>query len=100
MRVLGAFISIESSKVSIMIKVNTKIGSGMQDKTSSSSPFEIKPNMLQDNNMFTSRVEGVVGTLVDSKGNVTASIAFEVEEHANDTGIVDGGVSWFAICII
>ena len=49
---MGAMRVIESDKVHVEKAVNAKIGSGRQDETVFSSPFNIMPNTILRNNMF------------------------------------------------
>ena len=39
--------------------------------------------------MPTGGVEGVAGALMDSKGNVGSGVATEVEQHANNSSVVE-----------
>ena len=64
-----------------------------------SGAFQIAPNAFVGSNMTFSGLEGVTITLTDGKRDIRTSVSGEMQEHANDTSIVDCGVSTYTVRI-
>jgi hypothetical protein len=59
--------------------------------------FEITPNTLESIDMFVGRLEGITGALVNCKGNIRTGMTSKVEQHSDDTGVVDDGICGNAV---
>lgn len=99
MWILGIFGTVETSEVSVRVAVNMDMSGWFHDETFISSTFEIPTNALESLTVAFCWLEGVPGALVDNKRDIGAGVTGQVEQHTNNTRIVDAGIGRLTICV-
>lgn len=87
---------LEAGKVNMRLTINMNVVGGFHDKAFVSGGFKILANVFEYGHVLFCGAEGLSGTLMDCKGNVRLSVTRQIEEHFNNTGVVDIRVDWLS----
>jgi hypothetical protein len=86
---LRILMTIQDSKVCIRVTCDTRIITGGHDKTIFHGSLEITANADESQFMMASGTEGIPSILMHSKCNIRPHMSAEVEQHSNNSGIVE-----------
>ena len=89
MRVVGLLVPPESGKVGVRVAVEAVGIIGVEDEAFVGGPIEVLGDALEGSFVGLFGAERVASTLVDGERNVGTGVAGDVEEHADDAGVVD-----------
>ena len=98
--VVWALVPPETGEVGVGVAIEAEGVVGIEDEAVLGGSEEVSGDALESELVGPLGVEGVAGALVDSEGNVRTAVARQVEEHADDAGVVDEAGGWGAVRVL
>ena len=89
MGVVGSFVPPEAGEVGVGIAVEAVGIVGVEDEAFVGGSIEVLGNAFESRFVGLFRAERVASTLVDGECDVGTGVAGDIEEHADDAGVVD-----------
>ena len=89
MGIVGPLVPPEASEVGVGVAVEAVGIIGVKDEAFVGGPIEVLGDALEGSFVGLFGAERVASTLVDGERNVGTGVAGDVEEHADDAGVVD-----------
>ena len=89
MGIVGRLVPPETGKVRVGIAVETEGVVRIKDEATFGSSSKVLGNAFESHFVGLFGSKGVAGALVDGEGDVRTAVSREVEEHADNAGVVD-----------